>query len=79
MKIERRTKIELKSKCENPQDIKNFDTMVSLMFNDQKVKPVDIPSDVFEEGFRNFLMKEDMDMIISSNEVSSNCIIFYIW
>ena len=77
MKIERRTKIELKSK--NPQDIKNFDTMVSLMFNDQKVKPVDIPSDVFGEGFRNFLIKEDMDMIISSNEVPSNCIIFYIW
>ena len=79
MKIERSTKIELKSKCENPQDIKNFDTMVSLMFNDQKVKPVDIPSDVFGEGFRNFLMKEDMDMIISSKEVLGNCIIFYIW
>ena len=53
--------------------------MVSLMFNDQKVKPVDIPSDVFGEGFRNFLMKEDMDMIISSKEVSGNCMIFYIW
>ena len=53
MKIERSSKIELKGKCENPQDIKNFDTMVSLMFNDQKVKPVDIPSDVFGEGFRN--------------------------
>ena len=79
MKIESSTKIELKRKCENPQDIKNFDTMVSLMFNDQKVKPVDIPSDFFGEGFRNFLMKEDMDMIISSKEVSGNCIIFYIW
>ena len=79
MKIGRSSKIELKGECENPQDIKNFDTMVSLMFNDQKVKPVDIPSDVFGEGFRNFLMKEDMDMIISSKEVSGNCIILYIW
>ena len=79
MKIGRSSKIELKGKCENPQDIKNFDTMVSLMFNDQKVKPEDIPSDVFGERFRNFLMKEDMDMIISSKEVSGNCIIFYIW
>ena len=79
MKTERSTKIVLKRQCENPQDIKNFDTLVSLMFNDQKVKPVDIPSNVFGEGFRNFLMKEDMDMIISSKEVSDNCIIFYIW
>ena len=78
MKTERSTIIELKSKCENPQDIKNFDTVVSLMFNNQKVKPVDISSNVFREGFRNFLMKEDMDMIISSKEVSGNCIIFYI-
>ena len=52
MKIGRSSKIELKDKCENPQDIKNFDTMVSLMFNDKKLKPVDIPSDVFGEGFR---------------------------
>ena len=77
--MERSTKIELKSKCENRQDIKNFDTMVSLKFNDKKVKPVDIPSDVFGEGFRNFLMKENMDMIISSKKVSGNYIIFYIW
>ena len=78
MKTERSTKIVLKRKCENPQDIKNFDTMVSLMFNDQKVKPVDIPSNVFGEGFRNFLMKEDMDMIISSKEVISIFCIFFI-
>ena len=36
-------------------------------------------NNVFGEGFINFLMKEDMDMIISSKEVSDNCIIFYIW
>ena len=72
-------KNEIKSKCENPQDIKNFDTMVGLMFNYQKVNPLDIPSDVFGEDFRNFLMKEDMDMIISSKEVLGNYIIFYIW
>ena len=49
------------------------------MLKDQKVKSVDIPIDVFGEGFRTFLMKEDMDMIISAKEVSVNCIIFYIW
>ena len=45
--------------------------MVSLMFNDQKEEPVDIPSDVFGEGFRNFLIKEDMDMIISLKQVQA--------
>ena len=79
MKIERSAKIKLKGKCENPQDIKNFDTMVGLMFNDKKVKPVDIQRDIFGESFITFPMKEDMDMIISLKEVSDNCIIFYLW
>ena len=79
MKIERSAEIELKGKYENPQHIKNFDTMVGLMFNDKKVKLVDIQSDIFGEGFINFPMKEDMDMIISLKEVSGNCIIFYLW
>ena len=79
LKKERNAGIELKGKCQNPQDIKNFDTLVGLMLNDQKVKSLDIPIDVFGEGFKTFLMKEDMDMIISAKEVSVNCIIFYIW
>ncbi|KAL6315961.1 hypothetical protein AAG906_014886 [Vitis piasezkii] len=28
---------------------------------------------------KSFLMNDDMDMIISSTEVSSNCLMFYIW
>ena len=79
MKKQRIKQIEVKGKCENPQDIKNFDTLVGLMLKEQKVKSIDIPIDIFGESFRTFLMKEDMDMIISSKEVSSNCIIYYIW
>ncbi|RVW75554.1 hypothetical protein CK203_056463 [Vitis vinifera] len=41
--------------------------------------PIDFPNDVFGESFKTFLMKEDMDMIISSTKVSSNCILYYIW
>ena len=29
--------------------------------------------------FKTFLIKEDMDMIISFKEVSANCVIYYIW
>ena len=79
MKKERNAETKLKGKCENPHDIKNFDTLVGLMLVENQVKSVDIPIDVFGEGFRTFLMREDMDMIISSKEVSANCIIFYIW
>ncbi|KAL6347346.1 hypothetical protein AAG906_016813 [Vitis piasezkii] len=46
----------------------------------QKENEVEVKSkdDVFGESFKSFLMKEDMDMIISSKEVSSNCILYYI-
>ena len=59
--------------------IKNFDTLVGLMLVENQVKSVDIPIDVFGVGFRTFLIREDMDMIITSKEMSANCIIFYIW
>ena len=59
--------------------IKNFDTLVGLMLVENQVKSIDIPIDVFGVGFRTFLIREDMDMIISSKEMSANCIIFYIW
>ncbi|RVW43644.1 hypothetical protein CK203_097059 [Vitis vinifera] len=47
----------------------------------QKVNEVEVKSkdDVFGESFKTFMMKEDMEMIISSKEVSSNCILYYIW
>ena len=50
---------------ENPQDIKNFDALVGLMLNEGKAQGVEGPNDVFGESFKTFLMKEDMDMIIS--------------
>ncbi|RVW14758.1 hypothetical protein CK203_091040 [Vitis vinifera] len=45
----------------------------------KKHTPVNFPDDVFGESFKTFMMKEDMEMIISSKEVSSNCILYYIW
>ncbi|KAL6319056.1 hypothetical protein AAG906_001529 [Vitis piasezkii] len=35
-----------------------------------KAQGVEVPNDVFSESFKTFLMKEDMDMIISFKEVS---------
>ena len=66
-------------KDENPVDIKNFATFVGLLLKDEKVHEVEIIEDVFGESFKTFLMKEDMNIIISSTEVSSNCPMFYIW
>ena len=69
----------LSFKDENPADIKNFATFVGLLLKDEKVHEVEIIKDVFGESFKTFLMKEDMYIIISSTEVSSNCLMFYIW
>ena len=55
----------MKSKSEKPQDIKNFEALVGLMLATSRAQPVDFPNDVFGESFKTFLMKEDMDMIIS--------------
>eukprot|EP00261_Vitis_vinifera_P034165 XP_019075408.1 PREDICTED: uncharacterized protein LOC109122598 [Vitis vinifera] len=63
---------------ENPQDINNFDALVGLMLNEGKTQGVEVPNDVFGKSFKTFLMKEDMDMIISFKEVSANCVIYYI-
>ncbi|RVW75827.1 hypothetical protein CK203_055115 [Vitis vinifera] len=52
---------------------------LSLMLNEGKAQGVEVPNDVFGESFKTFLMKEDMDMIISFKEVSTNCVIYYIW
>ena len=66
-------------KDENPVDIKNFATFVGLLLKHEKVHEVEIIKDVFGESFKTFLMKEDMDIIISSTGISSNCLMFYIW
>ena len=60
-------------------DIKNFDALVNLMLKNGNVQSIDIPKGVFGESFKTFLIKEDMNTIISFTEVSTNCIIFYIW
>ena len=64
---------------ENPQDIKNFDALVGFMLKKGKTQGVKVLNDVFGENFKTFLMKKDMDMIISFKEVSANCVIYYIW
>ena len=66
-------------KDEKPVDIKNFAIFVGLLLKDEKVHEVEIIEDVLGESFKTFLMKEDMNIIISSTEVSSNCLMFYIW
>ncbi|KAL6329317.1 hypothetical protein AAG906_016209 [Vitis piasezkii] len=71
--------VEVKSKGEKPQDMKNFETLVGLMLSTSRTHPINFPDDVFGESFKTFMMKEDMEMIISSKEVSSNCILYYIW
>ncbi|KAL6346950.1 hypothetical protein AAG906_006010 [Vitis piasezkii] len=78
-KKQKENEVEVKSKGEKTQDIKNFEALVGLMLSTSRVQPIDFPDDVFGESFKSFLMKEDMDMIISSKEVSSNCILYYIW
>ena len=78
-KEQKENEVEVKSKGEKAQDIKNFEALVGLMLSTSRVQPIDFPDDVFGESFKTFLMKEDMDMIISSKEVSSNCILYYIW
>ena len=64
---------------ENPQDIKNFDALVGLMLKDGKIQVVKVPNDVFGESFKTFLMKEDINMIISLKKVLANCTIHFIW
>ncbi|KAL6347236.1 hypothetical protein AAG906_013672 [Vitis piasezkii] len=59
--------------------MKNFETLVGLMLSTSRTHPINFPNDVFGESFKTFMMKEDMEMIISSKEVSSNCILYYIW
>ena len=66
-------------KGENPQDIKNFDSLINLMLKNGNVQSIDVPKGVFGESFKTFLMKEGMNMIISFTEVSAHCVIFYIW
>ena len=59
--------------------IKNFVALVGLLLKEGKVHAVNITKDVFGESFKSFLMNDDMDIIISSTKLSSNCLMFYIW
>nr|CAN83829.1 hypothetical protein VITISV_038975 [Vitis vinifera] len=78
-KKQKENEVEVRSKGEKTQDIKNFEVLVGLMLSTLRVQPIDFLDDVFGESFKTFLMKEDMDMIISSKQVSSKCILYYIW
>ncbi|RVW70445.1 hypothetical protein CK203_058330 [Vitis vinifera] len=78
-KKQRNKETRLSSKDENPVDIKNFATLVGLLLKEGKVHAINITKDVFGESCKSFLMNDDMDMIISSTEVSSNYLMFYIW
>ncbi|KAL6336198.1 hypothetical protein AAG906_011080 [Vitis piasezkii] len=77
-KKQRNKETRLSSKDENPIDIKNFAILVGLLLKEGKVHAVNITKDVFGESCKSFLMNDDMDIIISSTEVSSNCLMFYI-
>ncbi|KAL6345063.1 hypothetical protein AAG906_013546 [Vitis piasezkii] len=60
--------VEVKSKGEKPQDMKNFETLVGLILSTSRAYPINFPDDVFGESFKTFMMKEDMEMIISSKK-----------
>ncbi|RVW96399.1 hypothetical protein CK203_029776 [Vitis vinifera] len=77
-KKQRNKETRLSSKDENPIDIKNFAILVGLLLKEGKVHAVNITNDVFGESCKSFLMNADMDIIISSTNVSSNCLMFYI-
>ena len=78
-KKQRNKETTLSSKDKNLVDIKNIVALVRLLLKEGKVHAVNITKDVFGEPFKIFLMNDDMDIIISSTEVSSNCLMFYIW
>ncbi|KAL6329814.1 hypothetical protein AAG906_037526 [Vitis piasezkii] len=46
-KKQKENEVEVKSKGEKAQDIKNFEALVSLMLSTSRVHPVDFPDDVF--------------------------------
>ncbi|KAL6318100.1 hypothetical protein AAG906_035245 [Vitis piasezkii] len=78
-KKQRNKETRLSSKDENLVDIKNFATLVGLLLKERMVHALNITKDVFGESCKRFLMNDDMDMIISSIEVSFNYFMFYIW
>ena len=53
----------MKSYLENPQDIKNFALLVSLVLKDGNTIEVHFPIELFGIGFRTFIMREDMESI----------------
>ncbi|KAL6327791.1 hypothetical protein AAG906_025619 [Vitis piasezkii] len=69
----------LASKKAKKQKVNEVETLVGLILSTSRTHPINFLDDVFGESFKTFMMKEDMEMIISSKEVSSNCILYYIW
>ena len=49
------------------------------MLKNGNVQAIEVQKSVFGESFKTFLMKENMNMIISFTKVSANCITYYIW
>ena len=78
-KKQRNKETTLSSKDKNLVDIKNIVALVRLLLKEGKVDAVNITKDVFGEPFKSFLMNDDMDIIISSTEMLSNYLMFYIW
>ena len=44
---QKENEVEVKSKGEKTQDIKNFEALVGLMLSTSRVHPIDFPDDVF--------------------------------
>ena len=74
-----KTPIIRKSKPQNHSVIKNFQKFVDGCLGNDKTYPIQLPISLFGVEFQTYISREDCEYIISSLEVSSNCISFYLW
>ncbi|KAL6326322.1 hypothetical protein AAG906_005516 [Vitis piasezkii] len=74
-----KTPIIRKSKPQNHLIIKNFQKFVDDCLGKDKTYPIQLPISLFGAEFQTYISREDCEYIISSLEVSSNCISFYLW
>ncbi|RVW80757.1 hypothetical protein CK203_050675 [Vitis vinifera] len=74
-----KTPIIRKSKPQNHSVIKNFQKFVDGCLGNDKAYPIQLPISLFGVEFQTYISREDCEYIISSLEVSSNCISFYLW
>ena len=68
-----------KSKPQNHLVIKNFQKFVDGCLSNEKTYLIQLPISLFGVEFQTYISREDCEYIISSSEVSSNCISFYLW